>query len=234
MPRIVWTIGMTVWLTAHGLAAEGLAAEGLAGQESAWSAAAADARRAEPVAGPSARVSDASRVAPGVGAGQGAVPLPPPKQRAPAGKSASAKPHSTGHVASVVASSLAIVLGLFFCVVWLARRALPKASASLSIEVLEVLGRAPLASRHNLQLIRLGRRLLLVSVTPDHAETLTEITDPDEMNHLTSLCRQQQPGSISDSFRQVLHQLGSAPPSRQARAEIDEPALHPAADRRRV
>ena len=65
--------------------------------------------------------------------------------------------------------------------------------------------------RHQLQLIRLGRRLLLVSVTPDHAETLTEITDPDEVNHLTSLCRQQQPGSISDSFRQVLHQLGHRP-----------------------
>ena len=109
----------------------------------------------------------------------------------------------------VVASSLAIVLGLFFLVVWLSRRAFPKASASLSTDVLEIIGRCPLAHRHQLQLIRLGRRLLLVSVTPEHAETLTEITDPDEANHLISLCRQQQAGSISDSFRQVLHQLGT-------------------------
>jgi flagellar biogenesis protein FliO len=116
----------------------------------------------------------------------------------------------------VVVSSLAIVLGLFFLVVWLSRRAFPRASASLSTEVLEIVGRSPLAHRHQLQLIRLGRRLLLVSVTPERAETLTEITDPDEVNHLISLCRQQQAGSISDSFRQVLHQLG-APAGASAR-----------------
>jgi flagellar biogenesis protein FliO len=85
-----------------------------------------------------------------------------------------------------------------------------------------------------LQLIRLGRRLLLVSVTPEHAETLTEITDPDEVNHLTSLCRQQQSGSISDSFREVLHQLGS--PSRAARQVgpgLDELELTPPGTRHR-
>ena len=83
-----------------------------------------------------------------------------------------------------------------------------------SSDVIEVLGRTPLASRHHLQLIRLGRRLLLVSVTADHAETLTEITDVDEVNHVTSLCRRQQPGSITDSFRQVLHQLDHKTPQR--------------------
>jgi flagellar biogenesis protein FliO len=73
------------------------------------------------------------------------------------------------------------------------------------------MGRSPLASRHNLQLIRLGRKLLLVSVTPDRAETLAEVTDPEEVDHLSALCRQSQPGSISTTFRQVLNQLGSQP-----------------------
>ena len=125
---------------------------------------------------------------------------------------------SSSNVTSVVLSSLAIVLGLFFLVVWLARRALPKSTTSLPSDVLEVLGRSPLASRHHLQLVRLGRRLLLISVTPDGAETLTEITDPDEVNHLATLCQQQQPGSITGSFRQVLHQLGSQPTTRAARS----------------
>jgi flagellar biogenesis protein FliO len=136
---------------------------------------------------------------------EGPIPIPPPKSGARRGEESPARATTAGNVATVVLSSLAIVLGLFFLVVWLSRRALPKASTNLSKEVLEILGRAPLAARHHLQLIRLGRRLLLVSVTPDHAETLAEITDPDEMNHLTSLCRQQQPGSITESFRQVLH-----------------------------
>lgn len=166
---------------------------------------------------------------------QGPIPIPPPKSGTRRGAGAPAPPATAGNVATVVLSSLAIVLGLFFFVVWLSRRALPKASASLSRDVLEILGRAPLASRHHLQLIRLGRRLLLVSVTPDRAETLTEITDPDEMNHLTSLCRQQQPGSISDSFRQVLHQLGAPPGAsgQPARAGLDAPGVAAAGDRRR-
>ena len=129
---------------------------------------------------------------------------------------------TSGNVTSVVFSSLAIVLGLFFVVVWLARRALPKSTMSLPSDVLEVLGRSPLANRHHLQLIRLGRRLLLVSVSPDSAETLTEITDPDEVNHLASLCQQDQPGSITGSFRQVLHQLGSQQPSRSRRARAEQ------------
>jgi len=137
----------------------------------------------------------------------GAIPIPPPKQGARDATRAPAGATTTGNMATVVLSSLAIVLGLFFFVVWLSRRAFPKATASLSRDIIEILGRAPLTSRHHLQLIRLGHRLLLVSVTPDHAEALTEITDLDEVNHLTSLCRQQQPGSITDSFRQVLHQL---------------------------
>ncbi|MHB0955763.1 MAG: flagellar biosynthetic protein FliO [Pirellulaceae bacterium] len=155
---------------------------------------------------------------------EGSIAIPPPKpggRRVPGARGA---PPTTGHTAVVVVSSLAIVLGLFFLIVWVSRRAFPKASVSLSTEVLEIVGRSPLAHRHQLQLIRLGRRLLLVSVTPEHAETLTEITDPDEVNHLTSLCRQQQAGSISDSFRQVLHQLGapSTAPSRKAGSNLDD------------
>ncbi|NLX55961.1 MAG: hypothetical protein GXY58_12690 [Planctomycetaceae bacterium] len=154
-----------------------------------------------------------SMVPPTLPAREGAIPIPPPKpgarDRAPGSTST-----TRGNMALVVLSSLAIVLGLFFFVVWLSRRAFPRATASLSSDVIEVLGRTPLASRHHLQLIRLGRRLLLVSVTADHAETLTEITDVDEVNHVTSLCRRQQPGSITDSFRQVLHQLDHKTPQR--------------------
>ncbi len=156
-----------------------------------------------------------------------AIPIPPAKQSAPSDKRQPPRQVSTthGNITSVVLSSLAIVLGLFFFVVWLARRAFPKASAALPTEVLEVLGRSPLASRHNLQLIRLGKRLMLVSVTHDNAATLTEITDTDEVNHLVGLCRESQPGSIAGTFRQVLHQLGTsqATRGRAARATSDDP-----------
>jgi flagellar biogenesis protein FliO len=121
-------------------------------------------------------------------------------------------------VTSVVLSSLAIVLGCFFLVVWLVKRASPQSMSALPTDVLEILGRSSMGARHHLQLIRIGRRLVLVSVTPDHAETLTEITDPDEVQHVTGLCQQHRPDSVTNSFRQVLHQLGTQSPSRSRRA----------------
>jgi flagellar biogenesis protein FliO len=164
-------------------------------------------------------------------AGQGApIPIAPPAASRPA--AATGGRNTASNMAVVVGSSLAIVLGLFFLFVWLSRRAFPKASATLPNEVLEVLGRVPLASRHHLQLIRLGRRLVLMSVTAEHAEALSEITDPDEVNQLCGLCRQQQPGSISDSFRQVLHQLGSAQATSWPAATGGEPDAQAARGRR--
>ncbi len=150
------------------------------------------------------------------------IAVPPPKRSPRNAESRPDKPTTAGNMGMVVVSSLAIVLGLFFLVVWLSRRAFPRATAPLSTEVLEIIGRSPLAARHQLQLIRLGHRLLLVSVTPDRAETLAELTDPDEVNHLVGLCRQQQAGSITDSFRQVLHQLGSPTKSRSERGAAVE------------
>jgi flagellar biogenesis protein FliO len=135
------------------------------------------------------------------------IPLPPPSGRS-AAEPRQSEPHRRG-VAMIVTSSLAIVLGLFFLVVWLSRRALPKSQSALPTDVLEVLGRTTLATRHHLQLVRLGQRMLLISVSADGARTLAEIADPDEVNHLAALCKQEQPGSISASFRQVLDQLGT-------------------------
>lgn len=164
--------------------------------------------RTRPLAGPAAapnRVVDT----PGYLSGTEPIPLPPPvavsepsQRRQDAGQRGDRR-----NMAMVVTSSLAIVLGLFFLVLWLSRRGTPKAGQPLPTDALEILGRTPLAARHNLQLIRLGHHLLLVSVSPDTARTLLDITDVDEVNHLIALCRQDQPGSITASFRQVLQQM---------------------------
>ncbi|HAY80545.1 MAG TPA: flagellar biosynthetic protein FliO [Planctomycetaceae bacterium] len=113
-----------------------------------------------------------------------------------------------GNALFTVISSLAIVLGLFFGVVWLSRRALPKHAGGLSSEIVEVLGRTPMGNRQSLQLIRLGNRILLVSVTATGANTLTEVTDPHEVRELLQHCNGGTTGSTSNSFRDVLLQLG--------------------------
>jgi flagellar biogenesis protein FliO len=120
-------------------------------------------------------------------------------------------PAATGSVVTV-ASSLAIVLGLFFALLWLAKKNMPRGMTAISSEVVKVLGRAPLSGRQQMHLVRIGNKLLLVSVTPNGAETLTEITDPQEVDHLTSLCEREQPGSVTRSFRRVLAGLGEQLP----------------------
>ena len=84
--------------------------------------------------------------------------------------------------------SIVLVLGLFFIVAWAMRRAAPRGSILLPGEVVELLGQAPLASRQRVHLLRLGNKLLLVSVTTNGTETLGEITDPEEVDRLAGLC----------------------------------------------
>lgn len=139
----------------------------------------------------------------------GSVPLPPRGQaRAGAeGSSRLSRPVGTASTLATGAASLAAVLGLFFVVAWALRRGMPRGSMLLPGEVVEVLGRAPLTGRQFAHLVRCGNKLLLVHLAPGCAETLTEITDPVEVDRLAGLCKQAQPQSTTASFRQVFQQF---------------------------
>ena len=132
-----------------------------------------------------------------------------------------------------VGSSLAVVLGLFFLMTWAMRRTSPRASTLLPGEVFEVLGRAPLAARQQVHLLRCGSKLLLVSVTPTGAETLTEVTDTVEVERMAGLCRQSHPHSATTAFRQVFQQFASRDSGRaRAGAEaVEDPDVDKATRR---
>ncbi len=136
-----------------------------------------------------------------------ATPLRLPKPRESAGRSV--KPIGGLHALTTVGSSLAMVVGAFLLVVLALRRAQPKGTRLLPHEVVEVLGRKPLAARTSLQLVRLGSKLVLVAVMPDGVETISELTDPVEVDRLSGLCRQKGPGSITQSFAEILSDSGS-------------------------
>ncbi len=104
-------------------------------------------------------------------------------------------------------AALAVVLGLFLLFAGMVRRGRKKSNSLLPEEVVSVLGRVPLAARQFAELVRVGNKLVLVSVTPGGAEPLTEITEPAEIDRLVGLCRQRSKGSSSDEFDQVFRQL---------------------------
>jgi flagellar biogenesis protein FliO len=105
--------------------------------------------------------------------------------------------------------SLALVLCLFFAAAYVLRRGTPHAISGLPGEVVEILGRAPLPGRHQMHLVRCGHKLLLVAISATGADTLTEITDPAEVDRLCGLCRQNHPHSATTTFRPTLGYCGA-------------------------
>ena len=121
---------------------------------------------------------------------------------------------------TTVGGSLALVVTAFLAVMWLAKRGSGVRNLVLPDGVLEVLGRAPLPGRQQLQLIRLGPKLVLLCVSPTGAETLSEITDPEQVELLAAQCRRASRSNASDLVQQVLTRHGHtdrssifAPPS---------------------
>ena len=112
---------------------------------------------------------------------------------------------------STTASALGVVIGCFLICAWLFRRGTRKTSAALPREVVSVLGRIPLAARNVAQLLRVGNKLVLVSLTPGGAETLTEVTDPAEVDRLVGLCQQSDPHSTTKAFEHVFRQMSLEP-----------------------
>ena len=88
-----------------------------------------------------------------------------------------------------VAGSLAIVLGVYFAFIWLTRQIQGTHSNGLPKEVVEVLGFAPFGPKQNLQLVRLGSKLLLLLHGAEGTRTIGEISDPEEVEFLAGLCK---------------------------------------------
>ncbi len=114
---------------------------------------------------------------------------------------------------STTVAALAVVIGCFLICTWLVRRGTRKSGGALPRDVVSVLGRMPLAARNMAQLLRVGNKLILVSLTPSGAETLTEVTDPAEVDRLVGLCHQADPHSTTKAFEHVFRQMSleSAP-----------------------
>lgn len=88
---------------------------------------------------------------------------------------------------------------------WLKSRS-PTAARGLPVEVFEILGRKAIDPRTSVVLARCGSRLLVLSQSPHGLQTLTEITDPVEIDCLAGLCRAtQRDQTLVETFRAMLH-----------------------------
>lgn len=103
--------------------------------------------------------------------------------------------------------SLVIVISAFFLLVLFFKKVSPKGNRVLPKEAFEDLGRTFLTQKNVLHLLRLGNRLILVSVTSDGVSPVAEIDDPDEVVTVLGMCRRLETESASQLFRKNLAEL---------------------------
>lgn len=130
------------------------------------------------------------------------------------------KPSSSWSSTISMFVSLLIVIGLFLLVARVFRGLSPTPQKFLPKEVVQVIGRSPLAPRQQMYMIRFGGKLLLVSQQMGQTTTLSEIENPDEVSHLLGLCEQQSSNSISNSFRDVLQQITLGSTKKESKAPV--------------
>jgi flagellar biogenesis protein FliO len=107
--------------------------------------------------------------------------------------------------------ALAIVIGAFLLFAWALKRGARMAArrGQLPTEVVSVLGRVPLAAKQFAELLRVGNKLVLISLTPTGTETITEVTDPAEVDRLVGLCQQNNRFSTTQEFEHVFQQMSA-------------------------
>ena len=141
------------------------------------------------------------------------LPLGAPQPRKPAERSRKTSwlDIKANKPISKVLTGLSLVLGAFLLLAWVVRKRMPKGSARLPAEIIEVLGRTTIAAKQSLHLVRVGSKLIVVSVTAAGTETLTEVTDPGEVARILAACQQHHAHSSTAAFRQVFEQVGREP-----------------------
>jgi len=116
--------------------------------------------------------------------------------------------NSIGSFLSVI-FSMGIVISLFLGLAWVYKKSLPKSMGRLPHEVVQVLGRTSISPRQQMYVVRFGKKLLLVSQQPGQTQTLSEISDDEEVDRLTGMCESNLPSSSTQSFSEVLRQVAT-------------------------
>jgi flagellar biogenesis protein FliO len=111
--------------------------------------------------------------------------------------------------AITVTSSLAVVLGLFAALVWISRKFGSRAihQGAIPREVLQSLGTTSIDAKTRVTMLRCGNRILIFAQTATGLHPLSEVTDPEEVQHLTATCL----GDASRDFVSTLQSIQREP-----------------------
>ncbi len=98
---------------------------------------------------------------------------------------------------------LAVVLAAIFLVGRFAKRLVPGAMVGESAGPVHLLHRTYLSPKHAVCLVKCGDRILMIGLSGDRMQTLSEIHDPQEIDYLRGELMQVRPKSTTQAFRDV-------------------------------
>lgn len=118
-------------------------------------------------------------------------------------------------------TSLLVVLGVIGAVAAMVRRWVP-AARTVNSDQLQVIGRTAISSKQSVVLLHVGERVVLLGVTPEAVNTLSEITDESEVARL--LGRSKSNEAVQSKFDSVLtREFEQYETAETAVTEIEEP-----------
>ncbi len=116
------------------------------------------------------------------------------------GKSLSRDSRATAGLSWRDGLPLALVLGVIAAMALLLRRFLPHQRLLTGSGAIEVVARTGLSSKQQLVLVKVGRRLVLLGVSAERINPLSEVVDPDEVAALMGTAAGDRPSSMRRAF----------------------------------
>ncbi|MBT4866875.1 MAG: FliO/MopB family protein [Planctomycetaceae bacterium] len=153
-----------------------------------------------------------------------ARPITPSGQHPGSGEADKNGRSSVGQSAWKTFGTLAAIIGLIVVGARFWKKHGPKLTGGLPVEAIDVLGKRSVDARQSIVLVRLGSRILVLGSTANGLRTLSEVTDPVEVDYLAGLCHQRDAESgVAQSFRSLFGgqmAAGSTVDSAEASAAI--------------
>lgn len=95
---------------------------------------------------------------------------------------------------------LCVVLVVVVGLAWVAKRWMPQSLRNSGSGVLRIIARQSLSAKQSFCVVRFGRRVVLVGVTPEHFTALSEVVDSQESAAIIAAAESGNPQSFSAIF----------------------------------
>jgi flagellar biogenesis protein FliO len=133
-------------------------------------------------------------------------PISPPSEQAENSKSDA--PARTGSFVTTL-GALGLILMIFLGLVQMWKKRSPQSFRKLPEDVWQELGTTRLDHRYQVRLIRVGSRILVLGQSDTNLQTLSEITEPEEVANLIAQCGRKPDEGQKSKFHSLYEQFRS-------------------------